>query len=140
VATLNVVLPIALTLVLLYGGGQVQQCLGGSACVVDPAAASPVLFPFVALALGIAWLVIATGSIAYLRFADTRRLWRAAGGSLALVVATSVVTAGSRVLDGQRLRVVAEDAGLYGLGALLVVAPIGIALALLTVRSASDRA
>jgi hypothetical protein len=65
---------------------------------------------------------------------------RATAGIPALAVATSVIVALLRLAEGRRLRVVAEDAGLYAIGAVIVVVPLVLAWAILTVRGISIRA
>ena len=50
-----------------------------------------------------------------------------------LVPATAVVVVALRLVEGQRLQIVAEDAGLYALGAAIVTVPLLLTWAILTI-------
>ena len=61
---------------------------------------------------------------------DATHPCRGVAGAAAL--ATALIVGVSRLADGQRLRVAAEDAGLYALGAMIVTVPLLLAWAVLT--------
>jgi hypothetical protein len=144
VAVVLVLAPIAAGTALLFGGGQVKQCLGLTGCGLVP---EPVQFPIigtpagaltVSVSLGAIWIVAAILATRYLWSADRTRLLRAAALTCVLVLATSVVVALSRLIDGDRLRVVAEDAGLFGLGDLIVALPLLLAWAVISTRGGTS--
>ena len=83
----------------------------------------------IALVSAIAWVAIAFVTVAFIGLADRSRLGRAVVATVALVTVTGVVVGVWRALDGERLRIVAEDAGLCGLGALPVAFPLSLAWA-----------
>ena len=86
------------------------------------------------------WVVVAAAAIRYLWSADRTRLLRIAKATGAVGIATALVGAGWRFFEGERLRVVAEDAGLLVLGALIVTLPPLLAWAVLTVGPSPSRA
>jgi hypothetical protein len=131
--------PIALAVILVFGGGQVNQCLGGRCATLPPPEQVPVIgsqagLIAIVLAVSAFWLVAAALAIRSLWLTDRARLGRATAVSAGLVVATAVVTVVVRLIDGQRLRVVAEDAGLYAIGAAIIAIPLALAWAVLTSR------
>jgi hypothetical protein len=138
--------PVLIVSLLLFGGGQVQRCLGLYGCGTEPA---PILRPVIGTASGIVvlcvvlvstWVVVAGAAIRYLWSADRTRLLRIAKATAAVGIATALVGAGWRFFEGARLRVVAEDAGLLVLGALIVTLPPLLAWAVLTVGPSPSRA
>ena len=135
--------PVLILGVLMFAGGQVRQCLALYACGTEVA---PILRPIVGSTNGVGvisillcstWLVVASATSRYLWSTDRARMQRVILVAAAVGIATAFAIGGSRFLDGERLRVVAEDAGLYALGALIVVMPLALAWAVLTARPAS---
>ncbi len=147
VAAVLVLAPAAIAFILLFGGGRVNQCLGGPGicATVPPPEQVPVIGSEAGLisavvASGAAWLVAAALGIRSLLSTDRARPMRATAGAAGLVLATVVVVVVFRILEGQRLRVVAEDAGLYALGVAIIVLPLALAWAVLTARLGSTSA
>jgi hypothetical protein len=147
VAAVLVLAPIAVTLIVLFGGGRVNQCLGGRGICGTlpppeqvPLIGSPAGLVTTIVALSGLWLGAAALTIGSLWSMDRGRLGRAIATVAGLVVATAVVTVMFRLIEGQRLRVVAEDAGLYALGVAIIAIPLALAWAVVTARPGSTSA
>jgi hypothetical protein len=139
-ALMLVGVPIVVTAILLFGGGQVNACLGGRACLDLPPPA-PILGLLgldvagpSAVALAIGWVVLAFLVARHIAARDGRRLHRAALGVVLLAGGMGIVAGGLRFLDGAARRTVVEDAALWAIGTVLVVAPLALGWAVLTVR------
>lgn len=137
-----ILVPVGIGAMLLFGGGRVNQCLGGNACALPQPQPMPLIgttdpLVIIAVAMAIAWLGAAAVTIWHLVRTDRHRFLRATAGMTTLVVATAAAVAVWRLTEGQRLRIVAEDAALYGLGALLIGIPLLLAWAVVTERPSS---
>jgi hypothetical protein len=139
-AALLVGVPIVVAAILLFGGGQVNACLGGGACL-DLPPPRPTLGLFgrdvagpAAVVLAVGWLALALLVARQVARLDGRRLGRAALTVLILGAGTGIVTGVVRLLDGAARRAAAQDAALWAIGALVVVAPLALGWAILTVR------
>ena len=147
VAAVLVLAPVVLTVILLFGGSRMNQCLGGPGiCAALP---PPEQVPFIGspaglvttiVALGSVWLGAAALTIGSLWSTKRARLGRAAATVAGLAVATAVVVVVFRLVEGQRLRVVAEDAGLYVVGVAIIAIPLALAWAVLTASDGSTNA
>jgi hypothetical protein len=141
-ALVSVLAPAAALLILFFGGGTVNSCLGGSGCV--PATipnSAPVLGRDTAPIAGLvicatAWLVAAVALIVHVVCIDAARLLRA--GLAVAMVALGAATVGFVVGAQHRLRQGAEDAALYGIGGLVVAFVVALAWAGITARPAAD--
>ena len=133
---------IAFIAVLLFGGGQVSQCLGLGGCrAVVRVVPGPVPFlgtqggaMVILWAVGVTWLVITLATIRYVWSTDPARLGRAGIGLVLIAGATSVVVVAVNLIEGRRLRSVAEDAVLFGVISGVLAIPVVLAWAVLTVR------
>jgi hypothetical protein len=141
-AAFLVLAPIAFVAVLLFGGAQVKQCLGLTGCPglsVPESGPIPIIGTeagaiLLLVVIGAVWLVAAGLTILYLWSSDRPRLQRAATWTVVLVVVTAAVVAVLRLTEGRGMRIVAEDAGLYAVGVVIVVTPLLLAWAILTLR------
>ena len=133
---------IAFIAVLLFGGGQVSQCLGLGGCP-GVVRAVPGPLPFIGTqdgamvilwAVGVTWFVVALATIRFVWSTDPARLRRAGVGLISLAGATVVVVAAVGLVDGRRLRSVAEEAVLFGVIAGVLAIPVVLSWAILTVR------
>jgi hypothetical protein len=128
--------------VLLFGGGQVTQCLALGGCDTAPVNI-PGPIPVIGTqdgamailwAVGVTWVVVTLLTMRYVWSTDPGRLRRAALGTVPIAGATSALVALMNLSEGRRLRVVAEDALLIGLVAAVLAVPVVLAWALLTVH------
>jgi hypothetical protein len=140
VAAVLVLVPAAIAFVLLFGSGSVNQCLGYLNCATlpppepAPFIGSPAGLVVTIVALSGIWLGAAALTIGSLWSTDRGRLARATATVAGLAVATVGVVVVYRLVEGQRLRVVAEDAGLYALGVVIIAVPLALVWAVLTAR------
>ncbi len=138
-AVVLVAAPLAMALLML--SGHVSGCLGGSAhCGFPPPDTSgPLDEPWEVLAaviaLAVVWFVAAVAGVRHVWRADRARIVHGARVSFALITMTGVIVAVLRFSEARRLRVVAEDAGLYALGVACVIVPLALVWAVVTVRS-----
>jgi hypothetical protein len=139
-AALLVAVPILVGVILIFGGGRVNACLGGRACGGLPPP-PPTLGLFgvdvagpAALALVIGWLGLALLVARHVAQRDGGRLGRAAMAVVVLAAASGIAAGLLRLLDGAARRTIVEDAALWGIGTLIVVTPLALGWAVLTVR------
>jgi hypothetical protein len=137
--------PVAIVIVLTFGGDPVNRCLGGSVCGLLEPTSIPVIgstngLIAVMAALGTAWLAAAVLTVWLLWAVDPSRVVGLAVRILILVIAIGVLVAGIRMVEGQGQKVALEDAALLSLGATLLLVPMLLALAVLTSGSSQEPA
>src|SRR4051794_40535172 len=141
-AVLLISLPVAAILILLIGGGQVRQCLGGTACAALPPVEGPPIigttFGLIAalLVLGVTWLALA-GSVvlrAWERDRAILRRWSLAASVLATAIGTAAGVL--QLYQEQGKRIALET----GVGTTLLVASFVAPLVLARVALAKRRA
>jgi hypothetical protein len=137
-AAMLVAVPILVGAILLFGGGQVNACLGGGTCGLPPP--RPVIGLFgvdvagaAALALAIGWLGLALVVARHVAQRDGRRLGRAAVAVVILAAGSGMAAGLVKIAEGASRRPIVEGAALWAIGALIVVTPLALGWAVLTV-------
>src|SRR3712207_4283880 len=97
--------PLVLGALLFFGGGQVQACLGGTACGLEPPARTlglsrSDLIGVSVMALGVGWLALAALVARDVARRDRRRLRMALAAVVLVVGVTGVVVAALGFMGG----------------------------------------
>jgi hypothetical protein len=132
-AGLLIGLPIAAVLILLFGGGRVQRCLGGTACAALPPVEGPPIIGTtgglvsVLVFVGIAWLAVAALVLRRAWQGDRSRLRRSALLLLLLPTAVGIAASLFELVHGDGKRIAVETGvGITLLGA-SILAPVLLA-------------
>lgn len=137
-AGLLIGLPIAVVLILLFGGGQVRRCLGLAPCAALPPVEGPPIIGTtgglvtVLVIVGIAWVAVAGSVLRRAWQGDRSRLRGSALLLLLLPTAVGIAAVMIELVQGQGKRIAVET----GVGITLLVASI-LAPALLAAIAAS---
>ncbi len=132
--------PIVTLGALIFGGDQVVQCLGPlGGCNIPPQVIAegpiPDWLAYAAIGiLGPLWVIVVGLVLWHVWSVDRHRLLRGVAVVASVAMSAAVLIGLLRLSEARRLRVVAEDAVLTAVGVALVLVPIVLAWAIVTVR------